>query len=130
VNHGLEPIDEGLRKALGEASQTGDAVGQMAAMIVSAGSARVLMSAGPDGAQLAIRRVTVLIGDGLETVHRFVRALPQPLSQTTIDELGADELPRRVLVYVDVLDADGLTIATGAVEWIVEVPGPSSSGRR
>jgi hypothetical protein len=28
------------------------------------------------------------------------------------------------------LDAHDLTIATGAIEWIVEVSGPSSSGRR
>jgi hypothetical protein len=67
--------------------------------------------------------MTVLIGDELDTMQRFVRAVPQPLSQTTIDELDADELPRRVLVNVDVLDARDLTVATGTIEWVVEVQG-------
>jgi hypothetical protein len=113
MNFEPEPIEEGLRKALGDASRSADAVGQIAATVVSAGSASVLMSAGPDGARLAITRLTVLIGDELETMQRFVRAVPRPLSQTTIDELDADELPRRVLVNVDVLDARDLTVATG-----------------
>ena len=56
-----------------------------------------------EGARLAIRRVTVLIGDGLETVQRFVRAVPR---STTLDELETDELPRRAFVDADVLDAD------------------------
>jgi hypothetical protein len=62
MNFELEPIDEGLRKALGDVSRTADAVGQIAAAVVSAGSASVLMSAGPHGARLAISLVTVLIG--------------------------------------------------------------------
>jgi hypothetical protein len=126
MNFELGPIDEGLRKALGDASRTADAVGQIAATIVSAGSASVLMSAGLHGARLALSRVTVLIGDELGTTQRFVRAVAQPLSQTTIDELDADELPRRVLVDVDVLDAYDLTTATGTVEWIVTTSGSSS----
>jgi hypothetical protein len=130
MNFELEPIDEGLRKALADASRTADAVGQIAATIVSAGSASVLMSAGPDSVRLAISRVTVLIGDEPGTMQRFVRAVAQPLPQTTVAELNADELPRRVLVDVDVLDANDLTIATGAVEWIVEISGPSNSGSR
>jgi hypothetical protein len=88
------------------------------------------MSAGPDSVRLAISRVTVLIGDELGAMQRFVRAVAQPLSQTTVAELNADELPRRVLVDVDVLDANDLTIATGAVEWIVEITGRPSSGSR
>jgi hypothetical protein len=88
------------------------------------------MSAGPDSVRLAISRVTVLTGDELGPMQRFVRAAAQPLSQTTVAELNADELPRRVLVDVDVLDANDLTIATGAVEWIVEISGRSSSGSR
>jgi hypothetical protein len=130
MNFELGPIDEGLRKALEDASRRADAVGQIAATIVSAGSASVLMSAGPDSVRLAISRVTVLIGDEPGTMQRFVRAVAQPLSQTTVAELNADELPRRVLVDVDVLDANDLTIATGAVEWIVEISGRSSSGSR
>jgi hypothetical protein len=130
MNFELGPIDEGLRKALEDASRTADAVGQIAATVVSAGYASVLMSTGPDGARLAISRMTVLIGDELGAMQRFVRAVAQPLSQTTVAELNADELPRRVLVDVDVLDANDLTIATGAVEWIVEISGRSSSGSR
>jgi hypothetical protein len=84
----------------------------------------------PDDAHLAIDRLTVLIGDELKAMQRLMRGVPQPLPQTTIDELAAGELPRRVLVNVDLLDADDMTIATGAIEWIVEVAGPSGSGRR
>ena len=65
-----------------------------------------------------------------ETMQRFVRAAAQPLSQATIDEPNADELPRKVLVDVDMLDADELTIATGTVEWIVTSPARSSSRSR
>jgi hypothetical protein len=68
-----------------------------------------------------------LIGDELDTMQRFVRAVPQPLPQTTIDELDAAELPRRVLVNEDLLDARDLPVATGPIEWVVEVsgrPGP------
>jgi hypothetical protein len=128
VNFELEPIDDGLQVALGEASRTADTVGRIAATMVSAGAASVLMSAGP-GARLAISRVSVLIGGDRETMRPFVRAVPQPLSQSVVDELDADEPPRRVLVNVDVLDADDLTIATGAIEWTVEVSRPSSSKR-
>jgi hypothetical protein len=129
MNFELAPIDDRLQVALEEASQTADAVGRIAATMVSAGAASVLMSASP-GARLAISRVTVLIGGDRETMRPFVPAVPQPLSQSVVDELDADELPRRVVVNVDVLDADDLTIATGAIEWIVEVSRPSSSKRR
>jgi hypothetical protein len=74
--------------------------------------------------------VTVLIGGDRETMRPFVRAVPQPLSQSVVDELDADELPSRVVVNVDVLDAHDLTIAPGVVEWIVDASGPSSSARR
>jgi hypothetical protein len=102
MNFELEPIDEGLCRALRDASRTADAVGQTATTLVSSGSASVLMSA-PDGARLAINRLTVLIGDELKAMQRLMRGVPQPLPQTTIDELAAGELPRRVLVNVDVL---------------------------
>jgi hypothetical protein len=126
MNFELAPIDDGLREALGDASRTADAVGRIAATMVSAGSASVLMSASP-GARLAISKVTVLIGGDRETMRPFVRAVPRPLSQSVIDELDADELPHKVVVNVDVLDADDSTIATGSIEYTVEV---SSSERR
>jgi phospholipid/cholesterol/gamma-HCH transport system permease protein len=43
-------------------------------------------------------------------------------------DLGARKV--REELDTNVLDAHDLTIATGAIEWIVEVSGPSSSGRR
>jgi hypothetical protein len=53
MNFELEPIDEGLRKSMRDAFRSAEAVGQIAATVVSAGSPSVLMSAPDDaGSQL------------------------------------------------------------------------------